>query len=144
MLITSAPVSPDQDLNRRQTRYLAMMSLRVACFIAAVFLPGIWRWIAVAGAAFLPAIAVVIANAIDLRVNKDGTVPEVTPQVTDSPALEAPPRPEAPLVIPADPEPEQHARDDTGTRSPRAPDGPPGPTGPIRPGDDPGEGDRRH
>lgn len=143
-MITSAPVSLDQDLNRRQTRYLAMMSVRVACFIAAVFLPGIWRWVAVAGAAFLPAIAVVIANTIDLRAKKDGTVPEVTPLVTESPALEAPPPPAAPLVIPADADPEQHTRDDTGTRSTRAPAGPPGPTGPARPGDEPGEGDRRH
>lgn len=135
MLITSAPVSPDRDLNRRQTKYLAMMSLRVICFIAAVFLPGIWRWVAVAGAAFLPAIAVVIANAIDLRVKKGGEVPTVTPQLLDSPALEAPPRVDAPLIIPAEPEPDQHARDDAprDVRRPRGPTGPsqeePGPGG---------------
>ena len=78
-----------------------MMSLRVICFVSAVFLAGPWRWIAVAGAAFLPAIAVVIANAIDLRRKQGGEVPSVTPQPVDLPELEA--APEQPLVIPAEP-----------------------------------------
>lgn len=78
-----------------------MMSLRVICFVSAVFLAGPWRWIAVAGAAFLPAIAVVIANAIDLRRKQGGEVPAVTPQSVDLPALEA--APEQPLVILAEP-----------------------------------------
>lgn len=78
-----------------------MMSLRVICFVAAVFLTGAWRWLAVAGAAFLPAIAVVIANAIDLRRKQGGEVPTVTPQPVDLPELEA--AREQPLVIPAEP-----------------------------------------
>lgn len=114
MLITSAPDSPDRDLNRRQTRYLAMMSLRVICFVSAVFLPGVWRWVAVAGAAVLPWIAVVVANAIDLRTKQGGQVPVVTPAAFPGPALEGPSHPGEPLVISAEPEPEQHYRDDAG------------------------------
>lgn len=124
MLITSAPDSPDRDLNRRQARYLALMALRVVCFVAAAFLPGVWRWVAVAGAAFLPGIAVVIANAIDLRAKHGGEVPVVTPQDFTGPALEASPRTELPLVISAEPEPEQHYRDDAGPGGVGPPYGP--------------------
>lgn len=81
-----------------------MMSLRVACFIAAVFLHGVWRWIAVAGAAFLPAIAVVIANAVDLRLNKGQDLPDVPPEEPQRPELEGPDR-TTPLIIPGESEP---------------------------------------
>ncbi len=79
--------------------YLALMSLRVICFIAAIFLHGVWRWIAVGGAAFLPGIAVLIANAIDLRARRGNDVPTVTQQFR---AIEAPPRPEPPIIISGD------------------------------------------
>lgn len=81
-----------------------MMSLRVVCFIAAVFLHGVWRWIAVAGAAFLPAIAVVIANAVDLRLNKGQDLPDVPPEESPRPELEGPDR-TTPLIIPGESEP---------------------------------------
>jgi hypothetical protein len=43
------------------------MSIRLVCFIAAVFVPGPMRWVLVAAAVFLPLFAVVIANATDQR-----------------------------------------------------------------------------
>lgn len=79
--------------------YLALMSLRVICFVAAIFLHGVWRWIAVGGAAFLPGIAVLIANAIDLRARRGDDVPAVTQQLR---AIEAPRRPEPPIIISGD------------------------------------------
>jgi len=39
------------------------MMVRTACFILTVILPSPFRWIALAGAVFLPYIAVVVANA---------------------------------------------------------------------------------
>ncbi|WP_194793182.1 DUF3099 domain-containing protein [Raineyella fluvialis] len=104
-LITSAPHNPEEDLNRRQMQYLGLMSLRVICFVAAVFLHGVWRWVAVAGAAVLPAIAVVIANAVDLRLNRTTDLPPVPPEEVDRPALENPETP--PVIIPGESEPGQ-------------------------------------
>lgn len=123
MLITSAPVTADEDLSSRQTKYLALMSLRVICFVAAIFLQGMWRWVAVAGAAFLPAIAVVIANAIDLRFRKGGTVPEVTPQLFEGQALASPHRPKNLIIISADPEPEDLKAHPADPYGPGTPDG---------------------
>ncbi len=62
--ITTAQRSSSEDLRARQRRYLLAMSIRTACFIAAVAVgPGSLRWALVAGAVFLPFLAVVIANA---------------------------------------------------------------------------------
>jgi hypothetical protein len=44
------------------------MGIRMACVVAAVFVgPGWLRWLAIAGAVFLPYIAVVMANAEESR-----------------------------------------------------------------------------
>lgn len=105
-----------------------MMSLRVICFVAAVFLHGVWRWIAVAGAAFLPAIAVVIANAVDLRLNKGGQeLPDVPPEEPGRPAL-AGPDAVPPVIIPGESEPghDTDPHHDAGTDA--GPSGP-GPSG---------------
>ena len=61
--ITSAGVALTDDQRSREVRYLWFMSLQIICFVAAVLSPGIWRWIFLAGAAFLPYFAVIIANA---------------------------------------------------------------------------------
>jgi hypothetical protein len=61
--ITSAPKSLKSDLAGRQRRYLISMLIRTACFLLTVVLPSPYRWFALAGAMFLPYIAVVIANA---------------------------------------------------------------------------------
>ncbi|SDB90962.1 Protein of unknown function [Raineyella antarctica] len=100
-------MSAEEDLSRRQTKYLALMSLRVICFVAAIFLHGAWRWVAVGGAAFLPAIAVVIANAIDLRAKKGGEVPQVTQPASDQAMIEGSTTPEPPIIIPGEAEPDE-------------------------------------
>ena len=61
--ITSAQKSLSSDQPGRQRRYFISMMVRTACFILTVILPSPFRWIALAGAIFLPYVAVVVANA---------------------------------------------------------------------------------
>lgn len=61
--ITGVGQSLTEDQSGRTRRYLFSMLLRTACFIGAVIASGWLRWALVAGAVFLPYIAVVIANA---------------------------------------------------------------------------------
>lgn len=63
--ITAAPHNPNQDIDRRQGRYLLSMSIRTACFVAAVFTVSVpWLCATLIAASFLlPFVAVVIANA---------------------------------------------------------------------------------
>ena len=61
--ITSAQKSLSSDQPGRQRRYFYSMMVRTACFILTVILPSPFRWFALAGAVFLPYIAVIIANA---------------------------------------------------------------------------------
>ena len=61
--ITSAQKSLSTDQPGRQRRYFISMTVRTACFILTVILPSPFRWFALAGAVFLPYIAVVVANA---------------------------------------------------------------------------------
>ena len=61
--ITSARTSRSADIGGRETRYVLSMLLRTICFVGAVAADGVLRWVLVAGAIFLPYIAVVLANA---------------------------------------------------------------------------------
>jgi len=61
--ITSAQKSLSTDQPGRQRRYFISMMVRTVCFILTVILPSPFRWFALAGAVFLPYIAVVVANA---------------------------------------------------------------------------------
>jgi hypothetical protein len=45
-------------------RYLLSMLIRTACFVAAVVIDSWVRWVFLAGALFLPYVAVVMANAV--------------------------------------------------------------------------------
>ena len=65
--ITSARASHSVDIHKRQTRYLLSMGIRTTCFILAIVTTGWLRWVLVAGAVFLPYVAVVLANATDRR-----------------------------------------------------------------------------
>lgn len=67
VVITDAKLSASEDLERRQRRYLWTMLIRVICFAAIFVVPGWWKLAAVAGAVFLPAIAVLLANEQDRR-----------------------------------------------------------------------------
>ncbi|MBA2640665.1 MAG: DUF3099 domain-containing protein [Nocardioidaceae bacterium] len=71
--ITSARTPRSEDISGRQTRYVISMLIRTACFVSAVFADGVLRWALVAGAVFLPYVAVVLANA---GVQKDPPPPD--------------------------------------------------------------------
>ncbi|HET7327831.1 MAG TPA: DUF3099 domain-containing protein, partial [Nocardioidaceae bacterium] len=63
MHITSARTSHSADIRGRQNRYLFSMAVRTLCVVLAVVTAGYLRWAFIAGAVFLPYIAVVAANA---------------------------------------------------------------------------------
>jgi hypothetical protein len=65
--VTTAPMSLAEDSDMRMRRYLITMGIRTACFLLAVVTEGWLRWTFVAGAAILPYIAVVLANAVGPR-----------------------------------------------------------------------------
>lgn len=69
VLITNAERSQEDQLRTRQNRYIAMMSVRLLCVVAAAILvtaqvPLLWLWLALcaAGMILLPWFAVVLAN----------------------------------------------------------------------------------
>jgi len=61
--VTSAQEALSQGQSRRTRRYLISMSIRTACFVAVIFTHGWMQWAAIAGAVFLPYLAVIAANA---------------------------------------------------------------------------------
>lgn len=66
--ITTARPHRGEEIDSRVRGYLVSMAIRVVCFGAAVAVgPGVLRWVLMAGAVFLPYVAVVMANATDLR-----------------------------------------------------------------------------
>ncbi len=66
--ITTAPVSRADDLSSRQRRYVVSMAIRAACLVLALVVDWVWlRWLFIAGAVFLPYVAVVMANAVHSR-----------------------------------------------------------------------------
>lgn len=88
VVITDAMLSKSEDIARRERRYLISMGIRVACFMTMFFVPGIWKIASVAGAAVIPAVAVVLANAREnrtpparLRDHPDDEVAETFPML---------------------------------------------------------------
>lgn len=82
-LITSARKRRSLDNDERRGRYLWTMAVRVVCFLTATVTPLPWNLILLVAAAVLPTIAVMLANAIDLRREPE---PELQEPV-DLPAL---------------------------------------------------------
>ncbi|GLW08272.1 hypothetical protein Misp01_34020 [Microtetraspora sp. NBRC 13810] len=62
--VTDAQPSLSEDIGRREKRYLIQMGIRTLCLILAVVVPAPWpiRGLFIAGAIFLPYIAVIGAN----------------------------------------------------------------------------------
>jgi hypothetical protein len=61
-VITDARSAASEELATRQRRYAITMAFRTACFLAMIFVPGVFRWILFGCAVFLPYIAVIFAN----------------------------------------------------------------------------------
>lgn len=66
-LITSAKKSRSLDADERNRRYLITITFRVIAFVSGSFAPAPWNWVLYGAAAFLPVMAVLLANAIDKR-----------------------------------------------------------------------------
>ncbi len=85
-VITDARPGASEEQWRRQKRYMITMGFRTACFLAMLFVPGVWRWVLFAGAVLLPYVAVVFANQVDSRGRSSQPVeqgePEDLPQLT--------------------------------------------------------------
>jgi hypothetical protein len=78
--VTSAQEALSREQSRRARRYIISMTIRTLCFIAAVFASGWLQWAFVAGAVFLPYLAVIAANAG--RENDDFVSDPVPPAST--------------------------------------------------------------
>lgn len=61
--ITGAAVSLSSEQTGRTRRYLISMTIRTACVLLAIVVPGWPRWVFIAGAVVLPYLAVVVANS---------------------------------------------------------------------------------
>ena len=79
--VTSAAPSPTLEQSARIRRYLITMAIRTTCFILLVVVDSWWRWLFLVGAAVLPYVAVVLANARAPRVG--GQVSAVTARPDD-------------------------------------------------------------
>jgi hypothetical protein len=94
--VTGLPASLEEDQAQRMRRYLVSMGIRTACFILAVVALAVLHWTVigwtlVVGAAVLPYIAVVMANAA--RSPQSTTLGPVTPDSDTTPQI-SPRRPE--------------------------------------------------
>jgi len=74
-LITSARKRRSLDNDERRSRYLWTMAVRVVCFLSATVTPLPWNVVLLFAATVLPTIAVMLANAIDLRSPQEPEAP---------------------------------------------------------------------
>ncbi|GAB2543541.1 DUF3099 domain-containing protein [Brachybacterium huguangmaarense] len=90
------PLARSEDIARRRRIYTIQMTVRLACLLLLPVLPGVWKAAALAGAIFLPYIAVLMAN--DART---GSAVEDDPgdltATPPTPLLEAAPHDRAPV-----------------------------------------------
>lgn len=85
--ITGAGESLSQEQTGRTKRYLVSMTIRTACVLLAIVVPGWPRWVFLAGAVALPYLAVVAANAGGRRRSAPpAPVLSVTPALPAGPA----------------------------------------------------------
>lgn len=96
--VTSLPQSPQAEADHRVRRYALTMTIRIICFALMMFVQpyGWYTWVFAAGAAVLPYIAVVFANA-----GSDSTETAAESPVQQIEA--APPASRAPVVEASDP-----------------------------------------
>lgn len=76
--ITDAAAPHSEDIRDRMIKYAVAMSIRMVCIILIFVVDGWFKILAVAGAVFLPWIAVVIANGSDMaEVHSDALLDHV-------------------------------------------------------------------
>jgi hypothetical protein len=85
--ITGASESLSSEQTGRTKRYLISMTLRTACVLLAIVVPGWPKWVFIAGAVVLPYLAVVAANSGSRR----RSTPPPAPVIPHARALPAGP-----------------------------------------------------
>jgi hypothetical protein len=108
-VITDARSGASEELRARQRRYAITMAFRTACFIAMIFVPGVFRWILFACAVLLPYVAVIFANQANQR---DAGKPVGGGGPNDVPALTT--GPERGQIISSNSDEEPHHSDQRG------------------------------
>ncbi|WP_426995770.1 DUF3099 domain-containing protein [Pseudarthrobacter sp. N5] len=94
--ITDAAAAHSEDIRQRMIKYAVAMGIRMVCLILIFVVDGWFKIIAIAGAVFLPWIAVVIANGSDKADIHSDTLLDAAPLAelegpADIPAGSAPP-----------------------------------------------------
>ena len=89
--ITDAAEAHSEDMRKRMIKYAVAMSIRMVCLILIFVVDGWFKIIAVAGAVFLPWIAVVIANGNDKAEGHSDSLLDSAPLAE----IESGPEPEA-------------------------------------------------
>ncbi|WP_077488500.1 DUF3099 domain-containing protein [Sinomonas mesophila] len=84
--ITAAAPGHSIDMHQRMVRYAVAMGIRMVCIVLIFVLDGWFKLIAVAGAVFLPWVAVVIANAQVQAETYDGDMLDAAPLAEIGPA----------------------------------------------------------
>jgi hypothetical protein len=87
--ITDAATAHSEDMHRRMMKYALAMGIRMVCLILIFVVDGWFKLVMVAGAVFLPWIAVVIANGSDKAEVHSDSLLEYAPLAE----LESPSRP---------------------------------------------------
>lgn len=87
--ITDAAGAHSEDMRQRMIKYALAMGIRMVCLVLIFVVDGWFKIIAVAGAVFLPWIAVVIANGNDKAEGHSDLLLDSAPL----PELESPPAP---------------------------------------------------
>jgi hypothetical protein len=95
--ITDAAAAHSDDMRERMIKYAVAMGIRMVCIILIFVVDGWFKIIAVAGAVFLPWIAVVIANGSDKAEVHSEALLDYVPagELEAAPAAEA----EAPVTV---------------------------------------------
>lgn len=84
-VITNAHTGTSREMASREKRYAITMAIRTACFVSMIFADGPLRWVLLAGAVFLPYIAVVLANQANTKTSAVDRLPASEP--SEAPAL---------------------------------------------------------
>jgi hypothetical protein len=123
--ITDAQESHTDEMHRRMVKYTVAMSVRLACLLLFFFIPGWPRWLFVAGAVFLPWIAVIIANGGSDQVKASDALLDQAP-LAELPSAEFMAERDKVDILPGEVIDDGEAADDD--HRPAAPEAPPGGT----------------
>ncbi|MGJ3189889.1 DUF3099 domain-containing protein [Paenarthrobacter nitroguajacolicus] len=99
--ITDAAAAHSEDMRERMIKYAVAMGIRMVCIILIFVVDGWFKIIAIAGAVFLPWIAVVIANGNDKAEDHSESLLDyvAVPEIEGSAQPDDDERAEAPTVL---------------------------------------------